>query len=159
MFDGHRSCGSRDMTYLICHLTLPDRVIKGSCDFMLYGRNLLIVCNHPTKFGCRSHCYRDVTYFIPHMIWQDHVNKEYCDFILTLLFSGIRPCGSRGVRDLIFHMTLQDHAIKGPWEFMEERSSLYILILPSLVAIGTVVVEIYFWFVHDVTRPRDYVVM
>ena len=32
--DGYRACGSRDITYLIFHVTLQDHVIKGSCDFM-----------------------------------------------------------------------------------------------------------------------------
>ena len=33
-FGGHRLCDSRDITYLILHVTLQDNVIKGSCDSM-----------------------------------------------------------------------------------------------------------------------------
>ena len=39
-------------------------------------------------------------------------------------------------------MTLQDNVVKVYCDFMEESSSLYVNILRSLVAIGTVVVEI-----------------
>ena len=42
----------------------------------------------------------------------------------------------------MFHVTLQDHVIKGLDEFMKIKSSLYIPTLPSLVAIGIVVVGI-----------------
>ena len=33
-FDCHRPCSSRDIKYLICHMTLQDHVKKGSCDFI-----------------------------------------------------------------------------------------------------------------------------
>ena len=39
-------------------------------------------------------------------------------------FDGHRSCGSRGKTDLTFHVTLQDHLIKGPRDFMEGSSSL-----------------------------------
>ena len=32
MFGAHWSSASRDITYLICHLTLQDSVIEESCD-------------------------------------------------------------------------------------------------------------------------------
>ena len=42
---------------------------------------------------------------------------------------------SRDITDLImFLMTMQDHLIKWPFDFMEGSFSLYILTLPSLVA-------------------------
>ena len=33
-FNNRRSCGSTDITYSICGLTLQDYVNEGSCDFM-----------------------------------------------------------------------------------------------------------------------------
>ena len=33
-FNDHRPCSSRDITYLVCHVTLQDNMIKESCDFM-----------------------------------------------------------------------------------------------------------------------------
>ena len=46
-FNGHRSCGSRDM-YLICDVALQDRVIEGPCDFMEGSTSLY----HAAWFGC-----------------------------------------------------------------------------------------------------------
>ena len=42
----------------------------------------------------------------------------------------------------MFHMTLQNHVIKGPCDFMEESSSLYIPTLPNSVATDIVLVDI-----------------
>ena len=44
--------------------------------------------------------------------------------------------------DLIFHVILQGHVIKGPFDFMKVGSSSSIPTLPSLVDIGTVVLNI-----------------
>ena len=57
-------------------------------------------------------------------------------------FGDHRPSGSRDITDLVFHVTLQDHVIKGPCDFMDRSSSLYIPTLPSLVTINIVVVDI-----------------
>ena len=98
------------------------------------------------------------------MTLQDYVIKRFCDFIerssslnrtnlpsLEVIvivvveitkFVGDRPYCSRDITDLIFHVTLHDHAIKGLCELMEGSSSLYIPTLPSLVARGIVVVDI-----------------
>ena len=57
-------------------------------------------------------------------------------------FGGHCPLGSRDITDLIFHVTLQDHVIKEPCDFMGGSSSLYIPNQPSLVVISIVVVDI-----------------
>ena len=72
------------------------------------------------------------------MTLQDHLNKGSCDF-MELLYITILPglpnlvvLGLEivdDVTDIIFHVTWQDHAIKGPLDLMEGRSSLYIPIL------------------------------
>ena len=72
------------------------------------------------------------------MTLQDHLNKGSCDF-MELLYITILPglpnlvvLGLEvvdDVTDIIFHVTWQDHAIKGPLDFMEGHSSLYIPIL------------------------------
>ena len=33
-FGGHRNCLIGNITGLLCHMDLPDHVIKGSCNFM-----------------------------------------------------------------------------------------------------------------------------
>ena len=72
------------------------------------------------------------------MTLQDHLNKGSCDF-MELLYITILPglpnlvvLGLEvvdDVTDIIFHVTWQDHAIRGPLDLMEGRSSLYIPIL------------------------------
>ena len=57
-------------------------------------------------------------------------------------FSDHKLCNSRDITDLIFHVTLYHHVIKEPCDLMEGNSSLYKPTLPSLVAIGIVVVDI-----------------
>ena len=32
---GHRHCGSGDVMFLVCHVTLQDHVIERSCDFLV----------------------------------------------------------------------------------------------------------------------------
>ena len=49
---------------------------------------------------------------------------------------------SRDITDQIFLVTWQDHLIKGSCNFMGGSSSLHIPTLPSLVTIGTAVVDI-----------------
>ena len=49
---------------------------------------------------------------------------------------------SRDIRVLLCHVTLPEHVIKAFYDSMVRRLSRYITILPSLVAIGNVVVEI-----------------
>ena len=57
-------------------------------------------------------------------------------------FSGHRPCSSRDTAAKIFYVTLQDHVIKGSGGFMEGNSSLYIPVLPKLVAIVIMLMNI-----------------
>ena len=58
-------------------------------------------------------------------------------------------------------MTLLDYMPRGHGDSMEENSSLYILTLPSFVAIDIVVMDIYNYFdlPRDLAIPRDYMVM
>ena len=57
----------------------------------------------------------------------------------VVTFGSHRHCNSEDIMFLVCHMVVQDHVIKELYDFMgrSHRS-----ILPSLVAIGTVVVEI-----------------
>ena len=50
--------------------------------------------------------------------------------------------GSGAKTYLICFVTLQDHVIQGFCDYIEGKSSLYVTTLPSLVAIGIVVLEI-----------------
>ena len=44
----------------------------------------------------------------------------------------------------VYHVNLQDHVIKALYDFILRSLSRYITILPGLVAIGTMVLEIWF---------------
>ena len=46
------------------------------------------------------------------------------------------------IKVFVSHMNLQDHVIKALNDYMVKSPSRYVTILPSLVAIGTVVVKI-----------------
>ena len=48
---------------------------------------------------------------------------------------------SGNIKYLIFHVTSQNHLIEGSCKFMKETSLLYVTAMPSLVAIGIVVIE------------------
>ena len=43
---------------------------------------------------------------------------------------------------LLCHLILQDHVIKGSWDFIHGRPFWLVITLPNLVTIGIVVVEI-----------------
>ena len=53
----------------------------------------------------------------------------------------VMHCGSKNIMILVFDVTLQDHVIKGPFDFMGRSQSREVTILSSLVVIGFVVVE------------------
>ena len=57
-------------------------------------------------------------------------------------FGGHRDSGSEDIMALSCHVTLQDHVIKVFHNFLVKGLSRYATILPSLVAIGTVVLDI-----------------
>ena len=63
------------------------------------------------------------------------------------MFSGHRPCGGGDLTYLIFHTALKNPVIKRFCNLMEESYSLYLTTLSGLVAIGTVVEEISFYFI------------
>ena len=51
-----------------------------------------------------------------------------------------RHCGRRNITDLMFHVTLQDHVMKGFRNLWQGEANLSTL--PNLVAIGIMVVDI-----------------
>ena len=66
-------------------------------------------------------------FLVCHVILQDHVIKGDGNSSITF----------------VCHVTLQDHVIKSKSGFMVRSLSKYVTILRSLVAIGTVLEEIY----------------
>ena len=50
-------------------------------------------------------------------------------------FIGHRPCGSSDTAAKIVYVTLQNHVIRRPGDFIEVKTSFYIPTLPKLIAI------------------------
>ena len=123
----------------------------------LNGWKPLTLGYHAANVGSFSHCGSwDIIFFISHVISRDDVFRELCDFIqgkplvvtqLPAKFSGHRPCGGGDLTYLIFHTALKNPVIKRFCNLMEESYSLYLTTLSGLVAIGTVVEEISFYFI------------
>ena len=67
----------------------------------------------------------------------------YTNFLVeATLLGGHWSSASADIKYLIFHVTPQNHVIKGSCNFMSWSSSLHATTLPSLVVIVLVAVEI-----------------
>ena len=77
-FGSHSYCGSQDITYLICHATLQDYVVKGFAVFM-EGNSSLSVTTPPDLVTL------DIVVVEIFLIFQvasrDHVSKGFCNFV------------------------------------------------------------------------------
>ena len=60
----------------------------------------------------------------------------------TAKSGGHSHSGSGVIKNLVCHVILQDHVVKGSCDFIGGSPSWYVTTLQSLVAIGIVVVEI-----------------
>ena len=74
-----------------------------------------------------------VEILIYHLTSSDHMFKGLCDSKVSY--------GSVETVAEIFYLTLQDNGIKGSGDFTEENPSLYIPILPKLIAINIVLID------------------
>ena len=79
-----------------------------------------------------------------------HGRKFLLVSIYLAKFGDYRPCGSRDIVDLVFHVALQNHMINEPCNCIEGSSSFYISILPSLVVVGIVEVDIFIILAYQV---------
>ena len=114
----------------------------------LYGCELLEVCPYPDKFGHQTHCDSgDLMFLICHLTSRYHMFNELREFMggSPTIFRGHCSSASGEMMYFICHVNSQDHVIEG-CDFMGESSSLYVSILPGLVAIGSVVVETFLIF-------------
>ena len=78
------------------------------------------------------------------MIFQNHTIKGSGDFIGTSQSKQtiIRHSGSGDIMVFVYYVTLQNHVIKLLNDFMVRSPSRYVTILPSLAAMGPVMVDI-----------------
>ena len=99
-----------------------------------------------------KHCDgADIVFLVCYVTFREHMFKGLFGFIewkpVTLshhlaMFVDRWSSGSEYTKYLTCHMTLQNHVIEGSSNFMSGSSSLYITTLPSLLAIGIIVVDI-----------------
>ena len=111
-----------------------------------------MVGHTPPKFCVYKHCGGgDVMVLVCHVILKEQVIKRSCDLMrrVYLWFShtptkcgGHRHRGSGDIMVLVCHMISQDHAIKGSSNNTSRIPLKLDIILSSLVAINTVVMEI-----------------
>ena len=109
---------------------------------LLYGRKLLIVCNHHARLRGHRYCGSGDRMFL-----NCHVTS--CDQLKFLIvshhlskFSEHRPCGTSDTTAIILYVTLQNHVIKGSGDFVEGNSSLCIPALPKLTALDIALMDI-----------------
>ena len=124
----------------------------------LYERKLVIVCNHPARFGRCRYCGSGVNFFfklshdltwpfVQRSVWLNGWKFLLVSHHLTK-FTGHRSCGSSDTLTKIFYVTLQGHMIKGSGDFIRGNSSFYRPSLPKLIVIAVVLMDIYlFYFV------------
>ena len=79
-------------------------------------------------------CVQRVVWFngLKSLIVSNHFAKLY----------GPRPCSSSDTTTEVVYVTFQYHVIKGSGDFVEGNTSLYILTLPKLIAIGILLMDI-----------------
>ena len=129
---------------------------KGSSDFMEGSSSLYVT----TLDGLVAEGIAVVEMFLIYHKWPSVRN---CGLKLLTVshhlakFGSYRPCCRIDIRELIFHMTLREHAIKGLCEFMKGSSSLHIPTLPSLAATGSgYTMDIWFSFVTWSCKTKPY---
>ena len=89
-------------------------------------------------------------FLIYHVTSRDNLFKGLCFMCVILViishhlakFCGLRPCSSRDITGLIFHVTLQDHMAIELCDFMKGSSSLHISTMSSLVVAGIAMVDV-----------------
>ena len=73
-FGYHEHFDSGDIIVLVCHVTLQDHMINGSCDFMV---RTLMLGHHPAKSCGHGHCgSEDIMILVCHIILQELMRFE-----------------------------------------------------------------------------------
>ena len=83
------------------------------------------------------------------MTLEDHLIKALYDFMekspsslfAPTKFVGHKHCCSGDILVLVYHVTLQDHVIKGRCHLMGRSQSRSVIILQNLVVMATLVVK------------------
>ena len=96
-----------------------------------------MLSHHAANFGHHENCGSgDIKVLVSHMILQDHAIKNSSNVM------GSSHCGGGHIMVLVCHLILLAQETKGSSKPMSRSRSRQVTILPSLVAIGTLVEEI-----------------
>ena len=113
-------------------------MIKGSCDFMEESSSLFLT--PLSGLGAKGTVIVDIKFFSlsRYLTWpraQSFVWLNGLKFLIVnhhfAKFNDHRPFGRSEIAAKIFYVTLQNHVIKEPGEFMVGNSSLYIPTQPN----------------------------
>ena len=125
--------------------------LKSYC-MRIYGWKPLTLNHHLDMFGChRSIASGDIKYLICHVTSENEMIEGPCNFIISESFSWyVTTLPSLVAIDivavemfLVCHKISQDHIIKGFCDYIDRNASRSVTNMTILVAIGTVVVEIW----------------
>ena len=105
-FNGQRSWGSKDITYLICHVILQDHVIKIFCDFIeesysLFMATLPILLLWQWRY-CIFNLSREFVKQCDQRTFWFYGGKLLVEFNNPARFGGHRHCGSG---DSVFNLS------------------------------------------------------
>ena len=139
-----------DIIAFVFHVTLQDHVTKVLNDFIVRTRQGI-----STSYQARwPKALRQWRYFFSllHDLARSRNQKlkRLYEWELTRVsyhpakFGDYRQSGSGDIMILACHVTMQDQVIRGLYDLMVRSPSRYVIILPSWVAIGIVMVEISF---------------
>ena len=117
----HRSCGSRDITYLICHVTLQDHFIKRSCSslyvttllgLVTIGIAVVKICFDSSRGLMWTHVQRVLWLYGWNLLIRSHQPAK---------FGNQRHAGSEYIMILACHVISHNHVII--WSFdLTDRS-------------------------------------
>ena len=131
----------------VCHVISQDHVIKGWRDFIsrepsrwsnLLPDLIAIVILIVNGFSLSRYLERPLDDRVM-WLYRHEVSKVSYH---PAMFGGHRHCGSGNIMILVCQVISQYNVIKGSCDLIGRSPSRLVTILPSLVAIGTMVVEI-----------------
>lgn len=107
---------------------------------LIYVLDPLALGPHSDNFGGFKHCSSGwITFLICNVFSKDHAFKGLPDLMRKpLIISHQRS----PFITLIFRVTFQDHLVNASSNFMEGSSSLYVTIMPGLMALDIMAVEL-----------------
>ena len=134
---------------IVCHIISQNPIIQGSIGFM--GRIYLWKVTSLPSLVFIGNMLVEIWFLVWHVISQNHLTKRHSNNIVqsplkvshhSAKFGGHCHCGSGNIMVLVCHVISQNHVAKRCSNIMGKSPQRLVTILSSLVAMGTLVVEI-----------------